>query len=87
MAFVSKATRTAGANFIIEELYKEMQKAGSIDEFLIQHAGRMAKDNSERRKRYIRYNKSKEAAARREGSEETQGKSGPSSPQRSEGSN
>ena len=41
-----------------------MEKAGGIEEFIKQHRTEIAKNNTERRKRYLKFEHEKEAKAR-----------------------
>ena len=64
LGLVSKATRKARAEFILESLYKEMEKAGGIEKFLKQHKTELAKNNTERRNKYRKFKQQKETKSR-----------------------
>ena len=64
LGLVSKATRKTGAEFIIESLYKEMEQAGGIEEFLKQHKQEILNNNTERRRKLLKYKQEKETKAR-----------------------
>ena len=57
LELVSRATRKTGADFIIESLYKEMEKAGDINQLLKKHQEELAGNNTEWRRKYLKFKK------------------------------
>ena len=79
LGLVSKATRQTGAEFIIESLYKEMEQAGGIEEFLKQHKQEIINNNTERRRKFLKYEQEEATKAQEDKQQGKEGKSQSSS--------